>query len=101
MTGRLTAIDIPVAVGNGMRRSPRRDPREQQIESIVWFDMRKIGAVLAQIAKERRVIGGDPLADDGDPEAAGGHSFGRRGGAQPISVYGCGFAKTIELVGAP
>ena len=101
MVGGFAAIDIPMCVGLGVCRGPCRDRSEQQLQSVVWLDLTKIGAMLAQVAKEFSIRCGDSLAYDGDADAASG--IWRRGGvgAQAISVGSCAVAKVIHLMGGP
>ncbi len=51
---------------------PSCDRGQQQLESVVGLDSSKIGAVLAQVAKQRPVIRRDTLSDNCNSEPARG-----------------------------
>ncbi len=54
-----------------------------------------------EFAKERRVMRGDTLADDGDSETRRGRRFWRRNRAQTIGVGERRDSKGVQLVGGP
>ena len=69
--GLLSTVDVPVAVGHRMGFGPGGDRVQQTArQSVVGLDLREVGAVLAQVAKERRIVGRDALTDDRNAEPA-------------------------------
>ena len=54
-----------------------------------------------QVAKERRIIGGNALANDGNPEPADSNRRRRHSRLQPISVGSGCFAEVVLLVRSP
>ncbi len=99
--GLLAAVDVPVRVGLGMRFGPSSDSIKQNAHAIFRIDASVVRTMRAQFAEERRVIGGDALADYGHSEARRGGRRGRNGGAQAVGVRDGRGPKGIELVRGP
>ena len=97
----LAAIDVPVSVRKRMRFGTGGDHVQQKFEAVLRLDTAEIGTVRAEFAKERLVMGGDSLADDGDSEARHGRQLRRYNRAQTIGVGDCGDSKGVELVSGP
>ena len=84
-----------------MRLGTGGDHVQQKVEAVLRLDTAEIGTVRAEFAKERLVMGGDSLADDGDSEARHGRQLRRYNRAQTIGVGDCGDSKGVELVSGP
>src|SRR5256884_1497908 len=97
----LAAIDVPVSVRKRMRFGTGGDHVQQKFEAVLRLDTAEMGTVRAEFAKEGRVMGGDSLADDGDPEARHGRQLRRHNPAQTIRVSRRGHSKSVELVSGP
>src|ERR1700760_3359161 len=54
-----------------------------------------------QVAKQRRIVGDNALADDNYPEPAHGKLRRRSSGPQPVSINRCRLTKIILLVRGP
>src|SRR5271157_6357967 len=90
-----------MAILDGMRFCPGFDRGKKQVETVVWLDLSKVGAVCAQVAKERRVIRGDALSDHCNPEPAYGKRLDGKRRPKAISIVRRGLAKGIKLVSRP
>ena len=90
-----------MGVGKGMRFGAGGDDVEQEIKAVLRLDAAEIGALRAEFAKERLVMSGNSLADDGDAQARRGRRLWRCNRAQTIGVGERRGAKSIELVSGP
>src|SRR5258707_14268159 len=97
----LPAIDVPVAVRNGMRLGPGGDDIQQEFQAVLGFDAAEICAMRTEFAKEGLVMLADTLADHGNSEPRRGRRFWRRNRAQAIGVGERPDSKGVQLVGGP
>src|SRR5260370_20073376 len=65
---------------------PGGDGIEQYAQAIFGIDAAVVRAMSAQFTEERRVIGGDTLADYRDAETRRGGRLPRDGGAQTVGI---------------
>src|SRR5437588_265873 len=63
----LPSVNVPVAVGKGVPFGSLGRYVQQQLQTIFDLDSAEIGAIRVQFVKQRPVVCGAPLTDDGDP----------------------------------
>src|SRR5258708_8825633 len=80
---------------------PGGDGIEQYAQAIFGIDAAVVRAMSAQFTEERRVIGGDTLADYRDAETRRGGRLRRNGGAQTIGLRDGRRAKGVALGPGP
>src|SRR5713101_7096417 len=80
---------------------PGGDGIEQCAQAIFGIDSAVVRAMSAQFAEERRIIGGDALADYRDAETRRGGRLRRNGGAQTVGIGDGRGSKGVELVRGP
>src|SRR5580692_2712947 len=96
-----SSINIPVAEWDWMCLSARGGRSKKQVQAVLGLDLVEVGAVRAQVEKQRLVVGGNTLANDCNAESPRGQRWLRDGCLQVGAVIRRSFAKGIELVRAP
>ena len=99
--GASATIDVPMAVGHGMRFGAGGGDIEQSLHAGSVVHPRVIDAVRAELAEEAVIVGGDSLADHGDAEAVRGQGGIGRGGRHLAHILHGGSAEGIDLMGGP
>ena len=97
----LASVDVPMAVSRRMRFGSRGDRIQQHVQSVLGLDAAEIGAMRAQFSKQRSIVRGHSLADNGDPEPWQCGEFRRRCRTQAVAVIKRSFSKRIHLVRGP
>ena len=85
MDGFLAAIDVPVSVGSGMSFGPSSDCIQQRLQAMLGINLAEISAMGARFAKERFIVRGRALTDDGNAETRGRERLRRRRGCRRLA----------------
>src|SRR5664279_5105958 len=90
-----------MAVRNRMSLRPCGRRIQQARKAALWFDLRKICAVLPQVSKQGRIIRRYALPDDRNSEPAHSSRLRRHSHTQAIAVNHRGVSKRIQLMRVP
>ena len=84
-----------------MRLGPGRDRVQQRLQAVFGIDLAEVSAMGAQLAKERFVVRGCTLSDDGNAQTRGHGRLWRHRRLQTAGIIHRRLAKLVQLVGAP